>query len=81
VRPGRQFDGDPPDAVRAFAQADGFFLPVREVARQLHGHRRGRREGERLGSPVARPGFSILCMISICHICPLVSLVFYLRRV
>ena len=48
MRAGRQLHRRPPDALGAFFHADGIFLPMREVAHQLHAHRAGRGDGEGL---------------------------------
>ena len=42
MRAGRQFHRRPPDALGVFFHADGVFLPMREIAHQLHAHRAGR---------------------------------------
>ena len=69
VRSRCKFDAAPPYAIRVPPHVDGSLLPVREVTNQLHAHRRRCRKSEGLHSSAFRPGFCVLCVTFLCHIC------------
>ena len=66
MRAGRQFHRRPPDAIGVFFHVDGVFLPLREVAHQLHAQRVRRGDGESL-FPASAAAFGIYFL---CHIFP-----------